>query len=51
MPNRASAAGALCHSLRPAGESRPASQLLINLSKLAKRFADYLELPLNSRLQ
>jgi len=29
----------------------PASQLLINLSKLAKRFAYYLELPLNGGLQ
>jgi len=29
----------------------PASQLLINLGKLAKRFADDLELPLNARLQ
>ncbi len=29
----------------------PAGQLLINLGKLAKRLADYLELPLNARLQ
>ena len=29
----------------------PASQLLINLRKLAKRFPDYLELPFNARLQ
>jgi len=29
----------------------PANQLLINLSKLANCFADYLELPFNARLQ